>query len=96
MLTPLPTERTLLREVRVAVDAETRQPLQLTVLAQGSGEPALQVGFSEIAYGPQDASLFTFTPPPGTTVQDAPAREGRRTARGRAAGPARSATAGTP
>ncbi|WP_433033833.1 LolA family protein [Actinomycetospora sp. CA-053990] len=77
VLTPLPTERTLLREVRVAVDAETRQPLQLTVLAQGSGEPALQVGFSEIAYGPQDASLFTFTPPPGTTVQDAPAREGR-------------------
>ena len=77
VLTPLPTERTLLREVRVAVDAETRQPLQLTVLAQGSGEPALQVGFSEIVYGPQDASLFTFTPPPGTTVQDAPAREGR-------------------
>jgi outer membrane lipoprotein-sorting protein len=77
VLTPLPTERTLLREVRVAVDAETRQPLQLTVLAQGSGEPALQVGFSEIAYGPQDPSLFTFTPPPGTTVRDAPAREGR-------------------
>ncbi len=77
VLTPLPTERTLLREVRVAVDAETRQPLQLTVLAQGSGEPALQVGFSEIAYGPQDASLFTFTPPPGTTVRDAPAGEGR-------------------
>ncbi|GAA4765156.1 LolA family protein [Actinomycetospora chibensis] len=77
VLTPLPTERTLLREVRVAVDAETRQPLQLTVLAQGSGEPALQVGFSEIAYGPQDPSLFTFTPPPGTTVRDAPARGDR-------------------
>lgn len=76
VLTPLPTERTLLREVRVAVDAETRLPLQLTVLAQGSGEPALQVGFSEIAYGPQDPALFTFTPPPGTTVQDAPARDG--------------------
>jgi outer membrane lipoprotein-sorting protein len=78
VLTPLPTERTLLREVRVAVDAETRLPLQLTVLAQGSGEPALQVGFSEIAYGPQDPALFTFTPPPGTTVQDAPARDGDR------------------
>jgi outer membrane lipoprotein-sorting protein len=76
VLTPLPTERTLLREVRVAVDAETRLPLQLTVLAQGSGEPALQVGFSEIAYGPQDPALFTFTPPPGTTVEDAPARDG--------------------
>jgi outer membrane lipoprotein-sorting protein len=78
VLTPLPTERTLLREVRVAVDAETRLPLQLTVLAQGSGEPALQVGFSEIAYGPQDPALFAFTPPPGTTVEDAPARDGER------------------
>ena len=77
VLTPQPTERTLLREVRVAVDAETRLPLQLTVLAQGSGEPALQVGFSEITYGPQDPALFTFTPPPGTTVRDGQAREGR-------------------
>ncbi|MHC1558589.1 LolA family protein [Actinomycetospora sp. C-140] len=77
VLTPLPTERTLLREVRVAVDAETRQPLQLTVLAQGSREPALQVGFSQIAYGPQDPALFTFTPPPGTTVRDAPGPEGQ-------------------
>ncbi|PVZ12937.1 LolA family protein [Actinomycetospora cinnamomea] len=78
VLTPLPTERTLLREVRVAVDAETRLPLQLTVLAQGSGEPALQVGFTEITYGPQDPALFAFTPPPGTTVEDAPARDGQR------------------
>ncbi|MEJ2885987.1 LolA family protein [Actinomycetospora aeridis] len=70
VLTPQPTERTLLREVRVAVDAESRLPLQLTVLAQGSGEPALQVGFSEITYGPQDPALFTFTPPPGTTVRE--------------------------
>ncbi|MDD7938815.1 outer membrane lipoprotein carrier protein LolA [Actinomycetospora lutea] len=71
VLTPQPTERTLLREVRVAVDAETRLPLQLTVLAQGAAEPALQVGFSELTYGPQDPALFTFTPPPGTTVRDA-------------------------
>lgn len=77
VLTPQPTERTLLREVRVAVDAETRQPLQLTVLAQGAAEPALQVGFSEITYGPQDPSLFAFTPPPGTTVRDGQAPEGR-------------------
>jgi outer membrane lipoprotein-sorting protein len=78
VLTPLPTERTLLREVRVAVDAEKRLPLQLTVLAQGQGEPALQVGFSDITFGPQDARLFTFTPPPGTTVRDAPTRDAAR------------------
>lgn len=78
VLTPAPTERTLLREVRVAVDAEKRMPLQLTVLAAGSTEPALQVGFTELAFGPQDAALFTFTPPPGATVTDAPARDAQQ------------------
>lgn len=68
VLTPAPTERTLLREVRIAVDSQTRMPLQLTVLANGSSDPALQLGFSDITFGPQDASLFTFTPPPGSTV----------------------------
>ena len=52
VLTPAPTERTLLREVRVAVDAEKRMPLQLTVLAAGSTEPALQVGFTELNVRP--------------------------------------------
>ncbi|MDL5156425.1 LolA family protein [Actinomycetospora termitidis] len=77
VLTPQASERTLLREVRVAVDAEKRIPLQLTVLATGSATPALQVGFDDVTFGPQDPSLFTFTPPPGITVKDAPAREGR-------------------
>lgn len=74
VLTPKPTERTLLREVRIAVDSQMRVPLRLTVLAQGSSTPALQVGFTDLAFGPQDAALFAFTPPPGATVTDAPAR----------------------
>ncbi|MCO5591108.1 hypothetical protein L7F22_045085 [Adiantum nelumboides] len=74
VLDPKPTERTLLREVRIAVDAEKRVPLQLSVLANGSPEPAFQVGFTDVTFGPQDASLFAFTPPPGSTVQDQPAR----------------------
>ena len=78
VLTPAPTERTLLREVRVAVDAEKRMPLRLTVLATGSTEPALQVGFTELTFGPQDPALFTFTPPPGATVTDAPARDAQQ------------------
>lgn len=73
VLAPKPTERTLLREVRIAVDAATRVPLQLTVLAQGSADPVLQVGFSALTLGAQDASLFTFTPPAGSTVTDEPA-----------------------
>jgi outer membrane lipoprotein-sorting protein len=75
VLTPAPTERTLLREVRVAVDAEKRMPLRLVVLATGSTEPALQVGYSKLEFGPQDPALFTFTPPEGATVTDEPARD---------------------
>jgi outer membrane lipoprotein-sorting protein len=73
VLAPNPTERTLLREVRIAVDAEKRVPTRLTVLANGSTNPALEIGFTDLTFGPQDASLFTFTPPPGTTVTDEPA-----------------------
>jgi outer membrane lipoprotein-sorting protein len=70
VLAPASTERTLLREVRVAVDAEHRIPLRLTVLATGSPDPVLQLGFTDITFGPQDPELFTFTPPPGATVED--------------------------
>jgi outer membrane lipoprotein-sorting protein len=73
VLAPAPTERTLLREVRIAVDAEKRMPLQLTVLANGSPDPALQIGFTDLTFGAQDASMFTFTPPPGATVTEPPA-----------------------
>ncbi|WP_214364304.1 LolA family protein [Pseudonocardia sp. H11422] len=71
VLAPAPTERTLLREIRIAVDAEKRMPLRFSVLATGSPEPALQVGFTDITFGPPDPSLFTFTPPPGATVTEA-------------------------
>jgi outer membrane lipoprotein-sorting protein len=70
VLTPKPTEKTLLSEVRVAVDAETRVPLRLEVLANGQSDPAINVGFTEFRPGPQDASLFQFTVPPGATVDE--------------------------
>jgi outer membrane lipoprotein-sorting protein len=70
VLTPKPAERTLLREIRVAVDSETRLPLRLDVMTNGSPDPALQVAFSEVSFAPQDASLFTFTPPQGAKVTE--------------------------
>jgi outer membrane lipoprotein-sorting protein len=70
VLAPKPTERTLLREVRVSVDSETRVPLQLEVLANGQADPALKVGFTEFDAAPQDASLFSFTPPDGAKVTE--------------------------
>ena len=70
VLMPKPTEKTLLREVRVAVDAQTRVPLRLEVLANGQADPALKVGFTEFSPGPQDPGLFQYTPPPGATVTE--------------------------
>lgn len=68
VLAPKPTERTLLREVRIAVDAETKIPLQLSVLANGNAQPVGQIGFSKLEIGTQDPALFTFTPPANAKV----------------------------
>jgi outer membrane lipoprotein-sorting protein len=68
VLTPKSNQRTLLRQVRIAVDAQTRMPLQLTVLANNTDTPAVQIGFSSVNIGAQDPSLFHFTVPAGATV----------------------------
>jgi outer membrane lipoprotein-sorting protein len=70
VLTPKPTERTLLREIRVAVDSQTRMPLRMSVLSNGTATPALEVAFTEIEFTQQPADLFTFTPPKGAKVQE--------------------------
>ncbi|HEV7652229.1 MAG TPA: outer membrane lipoprotein carrier protein LolA [Actinophytocola sp.] len=70
VLAPKPSERTLLREIRVSVDSQTRVPLQLEVLANGQSDPALKIGFTEFDSGAQDPSLFKFTPPEGAKVTE--------------------------
>jgi len=68
VLAPKPTERTMLREVRIAVDSETKIPLQLSVLANGNAQPVAQIGFSKLEIAAQDPALFTFTPPSNAKV----------------------------
>jgi outer membrane lipoprotein-sorting protein len=70
VLTPKPSEKTLLREIRVSVDSELRIPLSVEVLANGQADPALKVGFTKFDESAQDPSLFTFTPPAGATVSE--------------------------
>lgn len=70
VLTPKPTERTLLREIRVSVDSELRIPLQVEVLANGQADPAVRIGFTEFSAAQQDPNLFAFTPPAGATVSE--------------------------
>ena len=68
VLAPKPSERTMLREVRIAIDSETKIPLQLSVLANGNAQPVAQIGFSKLDVAAQDPSLFTFTPPANAKV----------------------------
>ncbi|KAA9162396.1 outer membrane lipoprotein carrier protein LolA [Amycolatopsis acidicola] len=74
VLTPKSTERTLLREVRVAVDSETRTPLRLAVMTYGTADPALQIAFSDVEFTAQPASEFQFTPPQGAKVTEEQAK----------------------
>lgn len=77
VLTPKPSERTLLREVRVAIDSETRIPLRFQVFANGTPDAVLSAGFTEFTVGDQDDELFNFVPPKGAEVVDG-AKEARK------------------
>lgn len=77
VLTPKPPERTLLREVRVAIDSETRIPLRFQVFANGTPDAVLSAGFTEFTVGDQDDELFNFVPPKGAEVVDG-AKEARK------------------
>jgi len=79
VLTPRPDEKTLLREVTVAIDEQTRIPLRFDVFANGASDPVLSLGFVEFEVGAQPADLFEFTPPRGTRVETAGADDAART-----------------
>lgn len=78
VLTPKPSEKTLLREVTVAIDEETRVPLRFDVYANGTSDPVLSFGFVQFEVGAQDAELFEFTPPEGTKVDTTEADDAAR------------------
>jgi outer membrane lipoprotein-sorting protein len=68
-VTPAAGATTTLGSVQVAIDGATYMPLQVQVYARGETTPALSAGFTSVSYAANDASLFSFTPPAGATVQ---------------------------
>ena len=61
----------LIGSVRVAIDAEQGVPTRLQVFAAGDpGRPALEVGFTKVAFTEPDADVFAFTPPADATVRE--------------------------
>ena len=78
VLTPKASEKTLLREITVAIDEETRVPLRFDVYANGTSDPVLSLGFVEFEVGAQDAELFEFAPPEGAEVETTEADDAAR------------------
>jgi outer membrane lipoprotein-sorting protein len=65
--------RSLIGQVRIAIDAHDSLPLQVQVFARGASGPAFSVGYTSLSFGAPAASNFTFAPPPGAKVKTVPA-----------------------
>jgi outer membrane lipoprotein-sorting protein len=61
--------RSLIGQVRIAIDARDSLPLQVQVFARGASGPAFSVGYTSLSFGAPAASNFTFAPPPGAKVK---------------------------
>jgi outer membrane lipoprotein-sorting protein len=61
--------RSLVGDVRIALDSMTYVPLRVQVHAAGAaGRPAFETAFTSVSFSKPSASVFTFTPPPGAKV----------------------------
>src|SRR5215470_11596103 len=61
--------RSLIGQVRIAIDAEYSLPLQVQIFARGASSPAFQVAYTSLSFTRPDPSNFPFTPPPGAKVK---------------------------
>ena len=61
--------RSLIGQVRIAIDARYSLPLRVQVFARGASSPALEVGYTSLSFARPAASNFPFTPPPGAKVK---------------------------
>jgi outer membrane lipoprotein-sorting protein len=54
----------------LAWDAQHGLPLRLAIYSSTASAPVLELSATDISYGPVDASVFAFVPPPGTKVTE--------------------------
>jgi outer membrane lipoprotein-sorting protein len=64
--------RSLIGQVRIAIDAEYSLPLQVQIFARGASRPAFQVAYTSLSFTRPDPSNFPFAPPPGAKVKTIP------------------------
>jgi len=61
-------DRSLIEQVRIAVDGERFLPLRVQIFGEGSDRPAAEAAFTRIDFSAPDPGVFEFTPPAGTEV----------------------------
>lgn len=59
----------LVSSIQVSVDSENGMPLGVRVFSVEQDSPAAEIAFTQVTFDVPDASLFSFTPPPGATVE---------------------------
>ncbi len=64
------SDATLVGNVAIAVDGETGMPLSVQVTARGADSPSFRAAFTSLSLEAPDDSLFTFIPPPGSSVKE--------------------------
>jgi outer membrane lipoprotein-sorting protein len=63
------SSQSLVGRVLLAIDASSGVPLRVEVYGRGSAGLAYSIGYTKLVYGTPSAANFSFTPPPGATVQ---------------------------
>ena len=63
-------DRSLIADVRLAVDGATSMPLRVQVNSTGGDEPAFEVGFTSVTFETPSEDVYRFNPPPGATVEE--------------------------
>ena len=62
--------RSLVAQVRLAIDSVTSTPLRVEVFARGAGKPAFETAFTSVTFATPDPAVFAFSPPPGAKVTE--------------------------
>ncbi|MGD0602307.1 MAG: DUF2092 domain-containing protein [Streptosporangiaceae bacterium] len=60
--------RSLVGQIRIAVDGHNGVPLRVQVFARGAASPAISVGFTSVTFATPAPSDVSFTPPAGAKI----------------------------
>ncbi|WP_035812480.1 LolA family protein [Jiangella gansuensis] len=63
-------EQSLIGSIRLAIDGENSMPLRVQIFDRDGGDPAFEVGFTSVTFSEPEASVYDFSPPPGTETEE--------------------------